>query len=475
MQHPVDDHAVALAHSLAGNSATVGFTDLSHLARLLEHALTRSQALPHGDALEAALFNQAAEQIRHLLHQFAAGFLVAPPAELVARLVDHERHSAERLQAESEQVDAQDSSADAYPYTFDAPTQPAPLAQAMPEPEVAPAPDLAAEWRTVEAQDSTSAPLASPAWGRTPLPASGEPPPVAQPRRITAPHHDGAADDDEIDAVDAIDAELFPIFEEEAQELLPQLAERMRDWAARPGDAAGPAACMRTLHTLKGGARLAGAMRLGERAHRLETAIDRLAAGDAATSHEVEALLAQVDAIGSTLDILRGRSVAVAPAVEAVAMPEALSPQPEPAAPAAQAPETDIPAPPANESAPIDWKRFAANRPSDTVLAEFAPAGGQGALGAGSGTVRVRAPLLDRLVNQAGEVSITRSRIDADVSQMQDSLTDLTENLERLRHQLRDIELQAETQIGSQTRGGQGRRRIASIRSRWTASRASRS
>jgi chemosensory pili system protein ChpA (sensor histidine kinase/response regulator) len=63
--------------------------------------------------------------------------------------------------------------------------------------------------------------------------------------------------------------------------------------------------------------------------------------------------------------------------------------------------------------------------------------------------VRVRAPLLDRLVNHAGEVSITRSRIESDVAQLKSSLTDLTDNLERLRRQLRDIELQAETQIAS--------------------------
>ena len=63
--------------------------------------------------------------------------------------------------------------------------------------------------------------------------------------------------------------------------------------------------------------------------------------------------------------------------------------------------------------------------------------------------VRVRAPLLDRLVNQAGEVSITRSRIESEVGQIKGSLADLTENLERLRQQLRDIELQAETQMSS--------------------------
>ncbi len=63
--------------------------------------------------------------------------------------------------------------------------------------------------------------------------------------------------------------------------------------------------------------------------------------------------------------------------------------------------------------------------------------------------VRVRAPLLDRLVNQAGEVSITRSRIESGVGQIKGSLSDLTENLERLRGQLRDIELQAEMQMTS--------------------------
>ena len=56
---------------------------------------------------------------------------------------------------------------------------------------------------------------------------------------------------------------------------------------------------------------------------------------------------------------------------------------------------------------------------------------------AGSGAVRVRSGLLDRLVNHAGEVSITRARIDTDVRLLQSSLNDLTDNLDRLRRQLR--------------------------------------
>ena len=465
---PVADHAVALAHSLAGNSATVGFADLSHLARLLEHALARSQALPEGDATEAALFNDTANEIRRLLHQFAAGFLKAPPAELVARLVDHERHSAERLLAESQLPEVQDSTSDAHDLMFDdgpPPAVPAPtMAQAAPASVAPTEPEPPPELPPIEAEDVASAP--SPL-GQTQFHALSELAPLAEaPRRVTAPLIEAAVDDDEIDAVDAIDAELFPIFEEEALELLPQLAARMRDWAEQPGDAAGPAACMRTLHTLKGGARLAGAMRLGERAHRLETAIERLASHEVVSSADVGALFTSVDALGSTLrrpagsrrggragcrydtsldrsarGTRRGRCSDPCAASSAGSLRRQLADIVEPVSRATLS----------RDLSPIDWQRFAADVPSATVLAEFAAdrLGGQSSQGAAGGTVRVRAPLLDRLVNQAGEVSIVRSRIDAEVAQMQVSLTDLTENLERLRHQLREIELQAETQIGS--------------------------
>ena len=68
---------------------------------------------------------------------------------------------------------------------------------------------------------------------------------------------------------------------------------------------------------------------------------------------------------------------------------------------------------------------------------------------AAAATVRVRSQLLDRMVNQAGEVMITRSRLEAELGQLRGSLTDMSSNLNRLRQQLRDIELQAETQMQS--------------------------
>ncbi|MFM7506259.1 MAG: Hpt domain-containing protein, partial [Rubrivivax sp.] len=429
---PVSDTAVALAHSLAGSSATVGYADLSALARALEHALMRSAAAGRGRAGEPELFGSAAEQIRNLLHQFAAGFLRPVDPALMEALADHER---------------------------------------LPPPS----------------ED-----------------AAAEPPPEPVPEPVPLPSQEPelAAEPDDIDVQDAIDAELFPIFEEEADELLPQLQQRLREWHAHPGNPSAPSACMRTLHTFKGGARLAGAMRLGEMAHRLESDVEALMAHDEIAAAQVDPLLLQADAMSAVYERLRrGGAAAAQPAAPAVPMPvlpvlepapaEQLSeqladlvdaepldePRPEPveAAPdefalavepmvepmpdaadsafaepgeAGHVPEPEAePAPPPTPApaAPvvIDWGRFAAALPAESAAADDALAAAPGSAAA----VRVRATLLDRLVNSAGEVAITRSRIDGSVSQLQASLGELTESLERMRRQLRDIELQAETQI----------------------------
>ena len=411
-RHPVPESSVALAHSLAGSSATVGYVELSALARALEHALARSHAAGHGRSGEPELFNDTADEIRRLLHQFAAGFLRPVAPELMERLALHER-----LQPEA---------------TAAPPVAPPSEAEAMFEalPALADAADV--EGAAVE-------PTAS-------LAAIGE--------------------DDEIDAVDAVDAELFPIFEEEADELLPQLQARLREWHEQPAALDAAAACLRTLHTYKGGARLAGAMRLGEMAHRLEAAIEDLAARGRVSAADVEPLLGRADAMASVYDTLRKAPVPPLPTPPA-AVPEAApsAPAEAPAAPlapavaasaepgVAAAPTAEMPAEavagsvvPAAAALPaIDWRRFVA---AEAAAVDPAAAAAERPA-VGTAVVRVRASLLDRLVNQAGEVSITRARIDADVGQLQGWLVELTESLDRMRRQLRDIELQAETQISS--------------------------
>ncbi|MDE2093472.1 MAG: Hpt domain-containing protein, partial [Burkholderiales bacterium] len=329
LHRPIGDAPIALAHSLAGSSATVGFADLSQLARALEHAQARSLAIGQGTPEEARLFVDAAEEIRRLLHQFAAGFLKQPAPELMARLADHELSSARRLEAAAAaaehppgvggDIGVVQPASDAADHADVAPQVPAAEApaevdahdaQAVPAalhrstPSVAP--ELAVtEAAAASAPDSVFGQLDSrfDALGVTELKPFGDL--SAQAPRMPGSEHALVDADDVIDAVDAVDAELFPIFEEEAGELLPQLASRLRDWVRKPGEAAHPAACMRTLHTLKGGARLAGAMRLGEMAHRLETRIERLLAHPPVGAADVETLQIHGDALSQTFEALR--------------------------------------------------------------------------------------------------------------------------------------------------------------------------
>lgn len=509
LHRPVGESAVALAHSLAGSSATVGFADLSHLSRALEHALERSHSVGYGNAEEARLYVDVAEDIRRLLHQFAAGFLKAPQPGLQERLAEREAAAQRLAQARNESEDEAGAGAGsdtdsrapgaegevAAPETTgvrdDVPPEVA--AQASPEADSRPTPEAAPEV-TPESSASAFAPSAFAAadsqhgaFGLPELKALDElPEPV--PEAVHA--RDDAADDEEdIDAVDAVDAELFPIFEEEGQELLPQLSARLREWGRRPADPGPAAGAMRTLHTLKGGARLAGAMRLGEMCHRLETRIEHLSAHTPVDAAQVEALQARGDALLAVFEALRTRDAqayadATAAAVQgadaataAVARVDTLEPmtpgpvaelgepidagsaapvdaaaevsagdalhaaQAEPASDPremAQGAERPIPALPE-----IDWSRFGAAAPLAQQVADRAT------VPASAAAVRVRAPLLDRMVNQAGEVSITRTRIEAEVGLIKSSLGDLTDNLERLRQQLRELELQGETQMSS--------------------------
>src|SRR5690606_19115600 len=88
-----------------------------------------------------------------------------------------------------------------------------------------------------------------------------------------------------------------------------------------PQEAGARIAVLRALHTLKGSARLAGAMRLGELAHRLESAIEALDPGSAG-SWEIEALLHRVDSLQDNFDRLRGLGEQAT--TEVLSVPDAL-------------------------------------------------------------------------------------------------------------------------------------------------------
>src|SRR5690606_22192043 len=61
--------------------------------------------------------------------------------------------------------------------------------------------------------------------------------------------------------------------------------------------------------------------------------------------------------------------------------------------------------------------------------------------------VRVRADLIESLLNAAGEVSIYRSRLNQQLSTMTFNLTEMDNTVVRLREQLRKLEIETEAQI----------------------------
>ncbi len=73
---------------------------------------------------------------------------------------------------------------------------------------------------------------------------------------------------------DDIDEQLLPVFLEEASELVPSIGADLRDWKANPADERVTQSLRRGLHTLKGSARMAGAIRLGELTHLMESRIE---------------------------------------------------------------------------------------------------------------------------------------------------------------------------------------------------------
>src|SRR6185369_12076125 len=66
--------------------------------------------------------------------------------------------------------------------------------------------------------------------------------------------------------------------------------------------------------------------------------------------------------------------------------------------------------------------------------------------------LRVNADLIDTFVNEAGELSIARSRIEGEINAFKRALGDLNDSVSRMRAQLREIEIASESQMQSRTR-----------------------
>ncbi len=197
--------------------------------------------------------------------------------------------------------------------------------------------------------------------------------------------------------------ELLALFTEEANEILPQIGSDLRAWKSKPKTKEHSDSLQRSLHTLKGSARMAAQTEIGNIAHGLEEYILKVSK-KVPTDDDFENMFVELDKIAS---VFEGKPVEVDNAASAVSVEMEVSTPEEDAEHIARA---------------TDRK------------AQF---------------LRMKAEVLDRLINEAGEVSIIRSRIDREMLGFKKSSHDLTDSLVRLRNYLRELEIEAETQMQS--------------------------
>ena len=133
-----------------------------------------------------------------------------------------------------------------------------------------------------------------------------------RPRKPPAAGAEAAAD---------FDPEVAAIFTDEATELIDASEQALSSWRSEPGNADYRLSLKRPLHTLKGGARMAGIMAMGDLSHELESLVMPVETGRLTADEPL------FDAIQSSLDelarmrehVAKGRGVAPARALDRAA------------------------------------------------------------------------------------------------------------------------------------------------------------
>ncbi|RTV01500.1 Hpt domain-containing protein [Pseudomonas aeruginosa] len=248
----------------------------------------------------------------------------------------------------------------------------------------------------------------------------------------------------------ADESEILDIFLEEADDLLENLELALGRWDGGNGDAQPLDDLLRILHTLKGGARLAGQTELGNLAHDLEQHLTD-AQQQGAPWPDSLLLDAQsgLEGLQRQVDLLRER----------LAEDDEAGERPEPAQALVQADDTDR----AVASALAELTRLAPAAGA-IMAAEAAPPAApattlpfvrkaqEAAQEAASRRapqelVKVPAELLENLVNLAGETSIFRGRVEQQVSDVGFTLGEMESTIERVRDQLRRLDTETQAQI----------------------------
>ncbi|MCP5159071.1 MAG: Hpt domain-containing protein [Gammaproteobacteria bacterium] len=235
-------------------------------------------------------------------------------------------------------------------------------------------------------------------------------------------------------AMTELDQELIQVFQAEASEVLDSSDVILRRLSEEPGNTELLNDLRREMHTLKGSSRMAGFMTVGDVAHAAESILDALGKG----TLEMSALV--LDKIQSALDSLHQMLTGILGGEQP---------------PARQALIDELHGvlggKPAERIKPLTPTLATAMAltaaPTSAPMAR--PTAKQASAAGSSDTIRVSATLLNTLVNQMGESSIFRARIDQGVSAMNFNLNELEQTISRLRRQVTHLSTQAEARIQS--------------------------
>lgn len=437
---PVSTEFMRAAHTLASSSRTTGFESLADAASALEKWLADAIDLPpefNGQRL--ATTRESVDAVTAMVQSIRGNAMPYPREDVIADLAAlRDGLRASRLTGEGTHLKVPGMT----PANEEEPAEAALppggeelfVAQAVPMDEDAPAPaaiDAGAEEipaARLEPEADTPAVVEEPPVVMQAAPEPETPAPLAaEPQPVTAaPPAEGRfeAGKEQRKILDDVDRDLLPIFLEEAREIIPQVSEGVRRWRTTPTDRSPVADLQRHLHTLKGSARMAGLMRLGELAHVIETRIDAADEAENIPAKDFDEVEERVDRFSASLERLaRGEDILEAEPIE---VPVAAIFEHQKDKPAALA----MLAAAAQERAERDAMP-AELRDSRVAL------------------LRVNADMIDRFVNDAGELSIARSRIEGEMATFRRALVDLTENIARMRTQLREIEIASEGQMQS--------------------------
>lgn len=259
------------------------------------------------------------------------------------------------------------------------------------------------------------------------------------PEPVEAPQIDAAAAQSQQDL-----AELVDIFLPEGMELMEAFDALCVELRARQGETVDWAEMLRILHTLKGGARMSAMTALGDEVHALESRLEALVQqGGAVNETLLQDLQLASDRFHGHLSAAKHGTAPELPVSPPPPQPQEVSPQEAPGV--AEVPEIIAAPVPQRAVAQRPWaESLNWEAPQDERLAAIRRE-----------TARVSVEQLDSMLNEAGEISIYRSRLERQVSSFSIQLREVEQTIVRIRDQLRMLESETDAQVQARQHGRQ--------------------